>query len=137
LVSWLHDSSYYSLVSTAPKGGEVIFTRIGANDPDFNLRAEPAFILRQSGCNHVFASVLETHGYFNESIEASDGARGLVSEIEVLAENADGTVIEIKTVTGSVYRFGVSNRSAGEQSNEHTISTSHGVFSWKGAFSEL
>ncbi|MFT2098879.1 heparinase II/III family protein [Marinomonas sp. 2405UD66-6] len=137
LVSWLHDSSYYSLVSTAPKGGEVIFTRIGANDPDFNLRAEPAFILRQSGSNHVFASVLETHGYFNESIEASDGARGLVSEIEVLAENADGTVIEIKTVTGSVYRFGVSNRSAGEQSNEHTISTSHGVFSWKGAFSAL
>lgn len=137
LVSWLHDNSYYSLVSTAPKGGEIILARLGANDPDFNLRSEPAFILRQSGANHVFASVLETHGYFNESIEASDGARGLVSAISVLAENADGTVIEIKTVTESVYRFGISNRAPESQQTTHNVMTEQGEFTWSGAFSKL
>ncbi|MEO9655543.1 heparinase II/III domain-containing protein [Marinomonas sp.] len=137
LVSWLHDTSYYSLVSTAPKGSKVIFSRIGANDPDFNLRTEPAFILRQSGANHVFASVLETHGYFNESIEASNNARGLVSSIQVLAESADGTLVQIETVNGSSYRFGVSNRVGDAQKEEHVMTTKQGRFVWSGAIAKL
>jgi hypothetical protein len=137
LVSWLHDSSYYTLVSSASKGGGVIFTRLGASDPDFNLRSEPAFILRQSGSNHVFASVLETHGYFNESIEASDGARGLVSTIKVLVSNADGTVVQIETVTGSIYRFGISNRTPEAQETQHSLETEYGRFNWVGSFSAL
>ena len=137
LVSWLHDSSYYSLISSAPKGGEVIFTRIGANDPDFNLRTEPAFILRQSGRNHVFASVLETHGHFDESVEASDSARGLVTVVTVLGENSDGTVVQIETTTGSLYRFGISNRTSENQEEEHNVNTALGVLNWTGAFSAL
>ncbi|MCV2402181.1 heparinase II/III family protein [Marinomonas sp. C2222] len=137
LVSWLHDSSYYSLVSSAPKGGKVIFTRLGANDPDFNLRTEPGFILRQSGSNHVFASVLETHGHFDESFEVSENAHGLISTVTILADNADATVVQIETVTGSVYRFGLSNRSSDGQNTEHSVETSEGVFSWSGAVSIL
>jgi len=85
----------------------------------------------------VFASVLETHGYFNESIEASDDARGLVSEISILAENVDGTVIEITTVTGTVYRFGVSNRVPKSQEIPHCLVAGQDTFTWVGAFSAL
>ncbi|WP_460753448.1 heparinase II/III domain-containing protein [Marinomonas epiphytica] len=137
LVSWLHDTSYYSLVASAPAGSEVIFTRIGANDPDFNLRTEPAFILRQKGANHCFASVLETHGYFNESIEASDNARGKVETIDVIGESEQGTVIEIATVTGNYYRFGVSNLTDVDQKQSHTVKTTRGEFSWQGAMAIL
>lgn len=137
LVSWLHDTSYYSLVSTAPKGSEVIFTRIGANDPDFNLRTEPAFILRQKGANHCFASVLETHGYFNESIEASDNARGKVKKIEIIGENDQGTVVEITSISGAQYRFGVSNIAELDKDQTHAVETSQGRFIWQGAMAAL
>ncbi|MDG2664506.1 heparinase II/III family protein, partial [Vibrio parahaemolyticus] len=109
LVSWLHDNSYYSLITSATNGGKVFFTRTGANDPDFNLKSEPALILRQSGQNHVFASVLETHGYFNESIEASVGARGLVESVTVVGNNEVGTVIRLQTTTGNAYHFAICN----------------------------
>ncbi|WP_070971269.1 heparinase II/III domain-containing protein [Vibrio sonorensis] len=137
LVSWLQGNSYYSLVSSAVKDSQVIFARTGANDPDFNLRSEPALILRQSGRNHVFASVLETHGYFNESIEASTGARGLVKSVAVSANNEEATIIQIELVTGKQYHFAVSNRMESEQHKEHNVVCSGQRYSWRGAFAKF
>ncbi|MGV2987923.1 heparinase II/III family protein [Vibrio sp. E150_011] len=137
LVSWLHGSSYYSLVTTANKGSEVFFTRTGANDPDFNLRSEPALILRQSGQDHVFASVLETHGYFNEEIEASVGARGLVESVKTLANNDDATVIEINTTSGNQYRFAISNKDEAAQNERHELTIDGELVSWNGSFARV
>ncbi|CAH0528696.1 heparinase II/III domain-containing protein [Vibrio hippocampi] len=137
LVSWLHGSSYYSLITTAAKESEVIFTRTGANDADFNLRSEPALILRQSGQDHVFASVLETHGYFNESIEASIGARGLVETVKTLSDSDDATLIEINTTTGNVYRFAISNRAEAEQDTAHEVTVDGATYTWTGAFARV
>ncbi|OEF27375.1 heparinase II/III domain-containing protein [Vibrio rumoiensis] len=138
LVTWLHDSSYYSLVSSAPTADcEVIFARTGANDPDFNLRSEPTFILRQSGKDHVFASVLETHGYFNESIEASIGARGLVKSVQVLGHNATGTVVEIALTNDKKYHFGISNQEEALQAGEHKVEFNGVTYQWTGATAQI
>ncbi|MCF7352577.1 heparinase II/III family protein [Vibrio sp. CK2-1] len=135
LVSWLHDSSYYSLVSSAPTGSQVIFARTGANDPDFNLRSEPTLILRQKAKDHVFASVLETHGYFNESIEASVGARGLVEAVQVIGHNATGTIVEISLTTGKKYVFAISNKPNPE--GEHKVEFNGVQYQWTGATAQL
>ncbi len=137
LVSWLHDSSYYSLVTSAVEGSEVIFARTGANDPDFNLKSEPALILRQSGQDHVFASVLETHGYFNESIEASVGARGLVKAVSVVGHNSIGTVVRIETTSGNTYHYGISNQAEDAQKELHTVEFSGNTYTWTGSFAQL
>ncbi|PMM03121.1 heparinase II/III domain-containing protein [Vibrio breoganii] len=134
LVSWLVNNSYYSLVTSAQAAdSEVIFARLGANDHDFNLRSEPAMIMRQSGKDHVFASVLETHGYFNEEFEQSVNARGLVESVNVVADTADGTVVRIQTTTGNTYHFGISNRAEDAQQSEHTV----GEFTWTGSFAQI
>lgn len=137
LVSWLHDSSYYSLVTSAVEGSEVIFARTGANDPDFNLKSEPALILRQSGQDHVFASVLETHGYFNESIEASVGARGLVKTVSVVGHNSIGTVVRIETTSGNTYHYGISNQAEDAQKALHAVEFSGNTYTWTGSFVQL
>ncbi|MDG3086332.1 heparinase II/III family protein [Vibrio hannami] len=137
LVSWLHDSSYYSLVTSATKESKVFFTRTGANDPDFNLRNEPALILRQSGKDHVFASVLETHGYFNESIEASVGARGLVKKTEVIGHNETGTVVAIHLESGKTYKVAISNLEESAQNESHEVSFGEDKYEWSGPFAIL
>ncbi|MHA2938915.1 heparinase II/III domain-containing protein [Vibrio sp. RC27] len=137
LVTWLHDSSYYTLVSSVPanSSGEVIFTRTGANDPDFNLRSEPALILRQNAKDHVFASVLETHGYFNESIEASLDARGLVTSVSVIGHNNVGSVVEITLISGKKYVFGISNQN--NPVGEHCVEFDGVKYQWIGATAQL
>ena len=118
-VTWLQGHSYYTMTVSGNEGAELIFARIGANDPDFNLRSEPVMIHRQSGKNHVFASVLETHGYFNESTEESLSARGQVKSVQVVSDDESVTVVRILTSNDKAYLVTVSNKES--QSDELMI----------------
>ncbi len=93
-VTWLDGNRYYSVTSSC-KGAEVIFGRTGANDPNFNLVSEPMFIFRESGKDHLFATVIEPHGYFNEAKESSVQARPVIKNVEVMGHNDDASVIRI------------------------------------------
>jgi hypothetical protein len=74
-----------------------LFTRIGADDPEFNLRSEPAIILRRSDDRHLFASVIEPHGYFNEAAEISRRARPRIENIEVIGHDDVASVVRIES----------------------------------------
>ncbi|NKF51944.1 alginate lyase family protein [Shewanella sp. WXL01] len=133
LVSWLHGQSYYSMVSSA-QGGEVIFARTGANDPDFNLRSEPVIMLRQHGTNHLFANLYETHGYFNEAIEASTDARGQVASVTVLAHTDDASAVALELTSGKVVRVFVSNKVGVNADTESSLVVDGECVSFKGEF---
>ncbi len=134
LVSWLQNHNYYTWLGTSSNdNGEVIFTRTGANDPSFNLRSEPAFILRSKGESTLFASVLETHGYFNEEFEQSVSARGQVKDITVVANNQVGSVVEITTVQ-SVITFMVSNQFGANEQTAHQVELDGKTYSWSGFY---
>lgn len=46
-ISWLNDNRFYSLTSIVSNTDNLIFAKNGANDPDFNLRSDPGFIIRK------------------------------------------------------------------------------------------
>lgn len=135
LVSWLQNNTYYTWLGASSNGnGEVIFTQTGANDPSFNLRSEPAFILRSKGPSTLFASVLETHGYFNEEFEQSVNARGQVQDVRVIANTDVGSVVEIETAQ-SVITFMVSNELPVTENSTHQVSNNEKTYSWTGFYS--
>ncbi|MEZ9794568.1 heparinase II/III family protein, partial [Vibrio splendidus] len=135
IVSWLQNNTYYTwLGATSNDNAEVIFTRTGANDPSFNLRSEPAFILRSKGETTLFASVVETHGYFNEEFEQSVNARGVVKDIKVVAHTNIGSVIEITTEKSNVTVM-ISNQLGATDNTEHKVELNGKVYSWKGFYS--
>ena len=135
LVSWLQNNTYYTwLGATSNDNAEVIFTRTGANDPSFNLRSEPAFILRSKGETTLFASVVETHGYFNEEFEQSVNARGVVKDIKVVAHTNIGSVVEITTEKSNVTVM-ISNQLGATDSTEHKVELNGKVYSWTGFYS--
>jgi hypothetical protein len=101
--TWLDGNRYYTLHSAkvlhsaqAPTT-DVLFTRIGADDPEFNLRSEPAIILRRADDTHLFASVIEPHGYFNEAAETSRRARPRIENIEVIGHDDVASVVRIES----------------------------------------
>ena len=133
LFSWLQGNSYYSLISNGVEGSEAIMARVGANDPDFNLRSEPALILRQKGKSHLFANVLETHGHFDESVEASVNARGVISRVEVIGMNEVASVVRLHRVDGRTDTLAVSNLTEGLEGVEHSVTFGEETFSWQGS----
>ncbi|CAH8190090.1 poly(beta-D-mannuronate) lyase [Vibrio aestuarianus] len=135
LVSWLQNNTYYTWLGTSSNdNAEVVFTRTGANDPSFNLRSEPAFILRSKGESTLFASVLETHGYFNEEFEQSVSARGVVQNITIIGHNDVGSVVEIKTAVSDVIVM-ISNQLGATENTKHTLEFHGKAYSWTGFYS--
>ncbi|WP_045465195.1 heparinase II/III domain-containing protein [Vibrio hyugaensis] len=139
LVSWLQNNTYHTWLGTSSSAkqngdNEVIFTRTGANDPSFNLRSEPAFILRSKGESTLFASVLETHGYFNEEFEQSVNARGQVKDIRVVGYNAVGSIVEI-TTEKSLVTVMISNVLGADNQTPHQVEINGKTYSWNGFYS--
>jgi hypothetical protein len=91
----LNNGTYYSISSLVQGSADVFFTRSGAGDPNFNLRHEPAMIIRKKGSNPSFISVLETHGKFDANAEFSSNAYTSVKNIRTLLEDESFTIVEI------------------------------------------
>jgi hypothetical protein len=82
-VTWLNDNGrFYTLSTLTEPGMQVLFTQIGANDPNFNLRNENAFILRIPAARQAaYVSVLEPHGGHDPVSEQTSAADSQVKRI--------------------------------------------------------
>jgi hypothetical protein len=91
----LNGSSFYTLSTWCDSSATLAFLRSGAADPNFNLRREPAWLIRKQGRQQLFFSVIESHGYFSGISEASTGSRSAVKELKVLQSSATYTVVQV------------------------------------------
>lgn len=92
--TFLNKRTYYTISSLIQDSATLLFTRTGANDPNFNLRREPAFIIRKNGTNQSFVNVIEIHGKFDPVMEFSSQSYSSVKDIKLL-ENDDYTIATI------------------------------------------
>ncbi|MBS1567542.1 MAG: alginate lyase family protein [Bacteroidetes bacterium] len=93
--TFLHDRTFYSISSLVPDSTQILFTRVGANDPRFNLRPEPSFIIRHKGSNEIFVNVIELHGHFDPVSEVSTNATPMIKNITLLRNDADYTIARL------------------------------------------
>lgn len=131
-VTFLKDRRFYSVSTAVPAQTQVIFAEIGANDPDTNLRREPAFILRNSGADGVsFISVIEPHGEYNPTVEFTVNSRTTVADIRQLEEGRNDLIL-ITTKMGQTVGLGL----AGDQSLglTHSVTADGRVYEWTGPY---
>jgi len=128
--TFLNNRTYYTISSLVEDSASVFFTRIGANDPNFNLRREPAYIIRKKGQKQVFLNVIEIHGSYDPIVEYSANTYPSVENIRLL-ENDDYTVAEI-TISGKKLMIAQSNKVF----TKETKHVAKGI-SWTGPFTVL
>ena len=89
--TWLTGYRMYTVSTATTPATEVYICRGGASDPDFNLRNEPMYILREKNAgNHVFASCLETHGKYDLQVEQSANLVHSCKGVTVLSDDENG-----------------------------------------------
>ncbi|HKG93314.1 MAG TPA: heparinase II/III family protein [Gemmatimonadaceae bacterium] len=132
-LTWVDGNRYYSVTTAGAPGTEVLFGRTGANDPNFNLISEPVVLIRRRAAEHVFASVIEPHGYWSEPQERSEQARPRVQDVRVLTSNADGTVAEV-TADGGVRWVIMVNNGPASATATHRMSAGGQSYEWTGNF---
>jgi hypothetical protein len=133
-LSWFNDNVFYTLTTSSMKDDKLIFGRIGASDPNFNLRNDPAFIIRRDNAsNTVFASTYEIHGNYSPITEVATNSYSGISSVEVLFNDDDYTVVKVSTVNEEELLFAVSNNDNSE-TKAHDIQVNDLTLNWEGPF---
>ena len=131
--TWFNQRNFFTMNSVVKQGDVALLTRIGANDPNFNLRRDPGLIHRRTGGNTVFASLYEKHGFYSYADEIPINSFTSVTDLKVLYESPEYVAIQIQLKSGESYQFVFSLKDENESSN-HSIQLSEGLVEWVGVY---
>lgn len=132
--TWLDNRRFYTITSSTDKNDEIILARIGANDPEFNLRKAPSIIIRKKNTqNTVYASIIESHGTYNPVKEVANNAYSNFSKIDVLTDDANYTAIKIEFKDGKEKTIILSNLNT-DKNKTHTVNINGKNYSWEGFY---
>ena len=132
--SWLGAGKYYTLTMLTDAQDDIYLTRIGANDPEFNLRREAGIMLRRENTKDtVFVSVVEPHGSYSPVSESSQNSKSSIAKLELVLNNADYTGVSITDVKGDSQLFIIAN---GDNSDtaEHSVTIDGETYRWTGPY---
>jgi len=133
-LTWLLNNRFYSYSAVTSNNDEIMLGRIGANDPDYNLRNEPTLILRKKDAqNIVFASVIESHGTYDPVSELALNAYSNIKSIEVVYDSKDYTAVKYENNSGSIKLFIISNENNKKEAL-HKLKINNEQYTWKGQY---
>lgn len=133
-ISWLNKDRFYTLTSVVSNNDDLIFARIGANDPNFNLRRDAGFIIRKKNSKDTsFISVLESHGHYNPVSEAAVNAFSNIKKLDVVYSDDSyiALVIETESAGKSMFTFSFKDNS---KNSTHQIKIEEKTYQWKGPY---
>lgn len=94
-ITFINNKRFYTTTFLADTATHVSFVTCGANDPEFNLRSEKAYIISARGvAAHTFINITEPHGKTNPVAEYTVGFKPQTKEIKLLSDGVEGTAFE-------------------------------------------
>jgi hypothetical protein len=131
---WMNKEKFYSLTAATNPADELMFTRLGANDPEFNLRRDAALMIRRSNTqNTVFASVIEPHGSYNPVSEFSVNSKSNIADLKIVHDDDGYTAVTIADKQGNSRLFILSNLNDSETA-QHQLKIGDEQYQWKGPY---
>ena len=100
-LTFLNENRFYSITTQVNPETELYINRIGANDPDFNLKNNPCFILRDKNVSkRIYVSVIEPHGDFNPVLERTTSPYSNIEAIELITNTKQEATVKLTLKTG-------------------------------------
>lgn len=132
--TWLDKKRFYSITSATSAKDEILLARLGANDPEFNLRNDPTFIIRKNNTKKtVFASIIESHGTYNPVTEKASNAYSNFSAIKVIVDSENYTALELTYKSGVKKVLILSNTNALKEA-KHQFEINDKNYEWSGSY---
>ena len=127
-LSLVIDDQFYTLTHTANRALTAYLTRLGANDPDNNLRNEQAMILRAEDKDVSFFSVYERHGRYDNDEEVTVYSGGSVKTLSMERSGSTDIYTLVPEAGGTIYLL--VDEDAGEAA--HALTHEGEEISWTG-----
>ena len=132
-LTWFNGTNFYSLTSATQANDKVLFTRIGANDPKFNLRRDPGLIIERESGSTLFAQTYEAHGSYDPAAEIPVNSFSTVTDLKVLHHSRYYSAVEITLQQGAKYIF-CSLKEASNANEKHSLKLGSRSIEWTGNF---
>ncbi len=134
-LTWLLDGRFYTYRFAASSPISALLVESGANDPNFNLRREPALIQRMQGqADASFFSVLEPHGLSDGTAEIVSGATSKISGI-ARQRGDSAEVVVLTLVSGRTLALGIADDVT--PGLRHTVTVGDQTYEWTGAYARF
>jgi hypothetical protein len=132
--TWLNEGRFFSQTYLTRDDDMSIFARLGANDPNFNLRRDPVLIQRrEDSADTIFASVVESHGHYSPVSELAVNASRSVQDISLVVDTESYTALSINLREGGKRIFVIANNEPSNQA-EHKLDINGVAYQWRGPF---
>ncbi|WP_077398756.1 alginate lyase family protein [Cellulophaga omnivescoria] len=132
--NWMHNNVFYTLTSATQATDKIIFARIGANDPEYNLRRDPTLIIRKNNTkNALYVNAIEAHGSYSPVSEFSINAYSSIAKIETVLNSKNYSAIRITNNNKQSKLFIICNTNS-DKNATHTISVNNKEFNWVGQY---
>jgi len=130
--TWFNDYHTYSVSSLAEEGDELILGRIGANDPNFNLRSDALAIHRKKGKEDaIFLSVIEPHGDYSPVTETPHQPYSQIEDITLILQNDDYIIFSINDKSGEEHVF-MFAKTDNNPTSKHFVNINGKKWEWTG-----
>lgn len=134
-LTWLLDDRFYTCRFSASEPSQALLVESGANDPEFNLRREPALLQRVNGAASVsFVGVLEPHGRYDGTAETVVASNSRISSL-MHQRSEDSDVLVLALASGKIVALAVA-RDAASRARHRVIAGDH-TYEWTGAFARF
>ena len=133
-LSWFNNSRFYTLTTWSSPEDQLLFTELGANDPEFNLRHYQSFIVRKNKQkNVVFLSAIESHGHYDPVSEIATNSFSSISSLELLISDERYTVVSFRSKSGKSFILAIANANPASTSS-HQLEVSGQKYQWTGPY---
>ncbi|WP_054560332.1 alginate lyase family protein [Croceitalea dokdonensis] len=132
--SWLNNRRFYTITAATNPSDEIHLVRIGANDPEFNLRRDAGFMLRRKNAqNTTFVATMEAHGSYSPVSESAVNASSNIASLKVVLDAEDYTAITISGKSGGNRLFIIANTNASKEAR-HQLKINGKEYTWVGPY---
>ena len=133
-VTWLTDNRFYTAVSVAAPSDSLLFARVGANDPDFNLRRDAFYLHRRpAAARHTYFTILAAHGSYSPVTEIPLGPYAPAMTPTVLLDTPAYGVYDIR-VGDAHWTLAISNADAAVAKTHRVALPDGETLTWTGPF---
>jgi hypothetical protein len=132
--NWLVKGKFYTMTTVTDTADELLFARLGANDPEFNLRRDAALILRRNDVdNTLFASVIEPHGSYTPISELSVNPNSNITGFKVVHDSEDYTAVRVEDNSGQMSLLIIANSDVSAK-KRHLLKIDGKKLRWQGPY---
>ena len=131
-MTFLNERDFYTISTMVTDTASILFARIGANDQNFNLRRDPAFIIRKNSTSPSFISVIEMHGKYDPVNEVTSNANSIVQKIQELENSSLFDVVKITLKTGELIVVECKNDNSTTSNHQYRYNNTDLI--WKGPY---